>query len=466
MRIVVVGTGYVGLVAGTGFAEFGNRVTCVDNDSGKIRRLQEGHIPIYEPGLEELVRRNVAEQRLAFATDLAAAVADTDMVFVAVGTPPRADGGADLTHVMAVAESLAQNLVRDAIVVLKSTVPVGTNDKVQALLDRTARVRVSVVSNPEFLKEGDAINDFLKPDRVLIGARDEQGRAAMRKLYAPLQLTHDRILFVDPRSAELAKYVANSMLATRISFMNEVARLCEAVGADVSSVRRGVGSDARIGSRFLFPGAGYGGSCFPKDVNALMFLAREHGVEMSIVRATEEVNDRQKDLVFTKLQKHLGDLSGARVAVWGLAFKPRTDDVREAPALRLIEQLLSAGAEVRAHDPAARATARAALGPLASRVIFVDHQYDATVGADALCLVTEWQEYRSPDFDLIGSQMKRKVLVDGRNVWAALEPHTLGFTYEGIGLPARAPSSPKTPPGTTPGTPPGTPPVTTPVTPR
>ncbi len=437
MRIVVVGTGYVGLVAGTGFAEFGNRVTCVDTDERKIQRLSDGQIPIYEPGLEELVRRNVAEHRLSFSTDLAGSVADTDMVFVAVGTPPQADGAADMRQVMAVAEELSRGLERDTIVVLKSTVPVGTNDKIQELFDRAAKVRVTVVSNPEFLKEGDAIQDFLRPDRVLVGARDEHGRAAMRKLYAPLQLTHDRLLFVDPRSAELAKYVANSMLATRISFMNEVARLCEAVGADVSAVRRGVGSDSRIGPKFLFPGAGYGGSCFPKDVHALLHLAGESGVDLSIVRATEEVNDRQKNLVFSKLQRHLGELNGARVAVWGLAFKPRTDDVREAPALRLIEQLIAAGAEVRVHDPEARGTARTALGSLATRVIFVDHPYDATVGADALALLTEWQEYRSPDFDLLATQMRRRVLIDGRNVWAALEPHTLGFAYEGIGLAPR-----------------------------
>jgi UDPglucose 6-dehydrogenase len=914
MRIVVVGTGYVGLVAGTGFAEFGNRVTCVDTDAEKIRKLKEGRIPIYEPGLEELVRRNAAEQRLAFSTDLAAAVADTDMVFVAVGTPPREDGGADLKYVMAVAESLAEHLQRDAVVVLKSTVPVGTNDRVQSLLDRDAKVNVTVVSNPEFLKEGDAVNDFLKPDRVLIGARDDHGRNVMKKLYAPLQLTGERLIFVDPRSAELAKYVANAMLAVRISFMNDIARLCEAVGADVTMVRRGVGSDHRIGPKFLFAGAGYGGSCldgdetvlvregsrtelrtlralfeqasvqgamppgvearplrevevlawrpgdeapgyyrashvtrrryegemvslvtkmgrrvrctedhpfvtvdsrtgrtevtlardlttdhwlplaqrretegqaldridtlasiaqagltdddvivragpeglarlrelgaaeiaatieslggdrpareratdilragalrlhearalglplddatfgtarngtyiprhlpvdrallrvlglylaeghvsadgdrrrvmwsfhptdemdlvdevvafwrsvdvecdvrrgttaanvsissrllgalfvgvlglggdcyshrlpdfvwslprdlklalvegmwlgdgswsliaggpsvvfeygtvsrsladgllrllgdlgvcarqkvgrttkstcdthwlvvsgadqieplvslipavdrqpvrdsiaaqakrieptgyrrlsggvtalrvksierepfhgevyslevpgvetwvstgglivhncFPKDVDALLFLAKENGIDLALVRATEEVNDRQKNLLFDKLKRRVGDLAGKRVAVWGLAFKPRTDDVREAPALRLIAQLVEAGAEVRAHDPAARATARAALGSLANKVIFVDHPYDATVRADALVLVTEWQEYRSPDFELLGSQMTQRLLIDGRNVWGALDPEAQGFVYEGIGL--------------------------------
>jgi len=434
MRIVVVGSGYVGLVAGTGFAEFGNTVACIDSDRGKIDALLEGRIPIYEPGLEELVRRNVAEERLSFGTDLAAAIEDAEMVFIAVGTPPKEDGSADLKHVLAVAESLADALRRDTVVVLKSTVPVGTNDQVHALFLERAKVKVSVVSNPEFLKEGDAINDFLKPDRVLLGVRDEPGRAAMRRLYAPLQLNHDRLLFVDPRSAEMAKYVANAMLATRISFMNDIARLCEAVGADVGAVRKGVGSDQRIGSKFLFPGAGYGGSCFPKDVSALLHLAERHDIDLSVVRATEAINARQKALLFEKLSRQVGPLKDLRIAVWGLAFKPRTDDVREAPALQLIEQLVEAGAEVRVHDPAARATARAALGELAHRVIFVEHPYDATVGADALVLVTEWQEYRSPDFQRLSAQMRRKLLIDGRNVWSALEPESLGFTYEGIGL--------------------------------
>ncbi len=434
MRIVVVGTGYVGLVAGTGFAEFGNQVTCVDNDASKVEALVKGIIPIYEPGLEELVRRNAAEERLSFTTDLAAAVRDAAVVFIAVGTPPRPDGGADLKYVMAVAESLAKHLTRDAVVVLKSTVPVGTNDLVQDYLTREAKVNVTVVSNPEFLKEGDAIHDFLRPDRVLCGCRDDHGRSVMRKLYAPLQLVSDRLLFVDPRSAEMAKYVANAMLATRIAFMNDIARLCEAVGADVTNVRKGVGTDSRIGAKFLFPGAGYGGSCFPKDVDALLFLAREHNIDLSLVRATEEVNARQKGLLFEKLTRHLGSVADKRIAIWGLAFKPRTDDVREAPALTLISRLVEAGAEVRAHDPAARATARAALGPVADKVIFVDHPYDATVGADALVLVTEWQEYRSPDLERLSNQMRRKLLLDGRNVWSVVDPEAAGFTYEGIGL--------------------------------
>jgi UDPglucose 6-dehydrogenase len=434
MRIVVVGTGYVGLVAGTGFAEFGNRVVCVDTDASKIEMLERGEIPIYEPGLEEMVRRNAAEQRLLFSTDLTSAVQGAEVVFIAVGTPPRADGGADLKYVFAVAESLSTLLTRDTVVVLKSTVPVGTNDRVQALFDERAKARIRVVSNPEFLKEGDAINDFMRPDRVLIGARDEHGRSVMRRLYAPLQLVADKMLIVDPRSAELAKYVANAMLATRISFMNDIARLCEAVGADVTSVRKGVGTDTRIGAKFLFPGAGYGGSCFPKDVDALLFLAKEHHIDLSLVRATEEVNARQKGLLFEKLKRHLPDLADKRVAVWGLAFKPRTDDVREAPALTLITQLLDAGAEVRVHDPAARQTARLALGAIADKVIFVDHPYDATVGADALVLVTEWQEYRSPDLERLGNQMRRKLLVDGRNVWASEEPEAQGFVYESIGL--------------------------------
>lgn len=434
MRIVVVGTGYVGLVAGTGFAEFGNTVTCVDTDPEKIRALENGQIPIYEPGLEELVRRNAADGRLNFTTALTPTLVGAEVVFVAVGTPPQEDGSADLKYVMAVAASLAEGLTADAVVVLKSTVPVGTNDRVQALFDERAKVKVTVVSNPEFLKEGDAINDFLKPDRVLVGVRDDHGRAVMHDLYSPLHLTGDRLLFMDPRSAELAKYVANAMLATRISFMNDIARLCEAVGADVSAVRRGVGSDTRIGSKFLFAGAGYGGSCFPKDVDALIHLGDTNGVELSLVKATEAVNDRQKNLLLEKLKKNLGTLKDKRVAVWGLAFKPRTDDVREAPALRLISQLVELGAEVRAHDPAARATARRALGTVADKVIFVDHPYDATPGADVLVLVTEWPEYRSPDLARLGLQMRGRTLIDGRNVWSSLDVDTHGFTYEGIGL--------------------------------
>lgn len=437
MRIAVIGTGYVGLVAGAGFAEFGNRVVCVDSDEKKVAALREGRIPIYEPGLEDLVRRNAREDRLAFTTSLAEGVAGAEVIFVAVGTPQGADGAADLSYVMNVAEEIAETLDHEALVVLKSTVPVGTNDRVQALLDERGRVKVRVVSNPEFLKEGDAVNDFLRPDRVIVGARDEVARALMQRLYAPLQLTNDRLMFMSPRSAELAKYVANAMLATRISFMNEVAALCEAVGADVTHVRKGVGADGRIGPKFLFPGPGYGGSCFPKDVNALTHLAREHGVPMRVVSAVAEVNTRQKRVVLDKLTRALGDLSGARVAIWGLAFKPKTDDVRESPALVLIEGLVAAGAEVRAHDPAARGTARIALGATADRVIFVDHPYDATVGADALALVTEWQEYRSPDFERLKNQMRRHVLIDGRNVWQALEPHRLGFRYEGIGIAPR-----------------------------
>jgi UDPglucose 6-dehydrogenase len=354
-----------------------------------------------------------------------------------VGTPMRDDGAADLKYVFAVAEELARTLDHEAIVVLKSTVPVGTNDKVQAFLDERSKLRHRVVSNPEFLKEGDALNDFLKPERVVIGVRDDTGRHVMRRLYAPLQLTTERLMFMAPRSAELTKYVANAMLATRISFMNEIARLCEAVGADVTHVRKGVGSDGRIGAKFLFPGPGYGGSCFPKDISALGYLAREHQTPLQIVAAVSDVNDKQKLVLFEKVGRMVGKLEGARIAVWGLAFKPRTDDVRESPALTLIEKLVEAGAEVRAHDPEARATARDALGALANKVIFVDHQYDATVGADAVVLVTEWQEYRSPDFERLKETMRARTLVDGRNVWHALEPETMGFRYEGIGVAAR-----------------------------
>ncbi len=434
MRIAVVGTGYVGLVAGAGFAEFGNRVVCVDTDAEKVARLRDGHIPIYEPGLEDIVKRNAKEGRLLFTTDLAEAVHDVEVVFCAVGTPQRDDGAADMQYVFAVAEQLAKSLVKESIVVMKSTVPVGTNDRVQAYLDEHSKVKHRVVSNPEFLKEGDAVNDFLKPDRVIVGARDEVARSAMRKLYGPLQLTGDRLMFMAPRSAEMSKYVANAMLATRISFMNEIARLCEVIGADVTDVRKGVGSDGRIGPKFLFPGPGYGGSCFPKDINALAHLARENNSPLQIVQAVDEVNTKQKLVLFEKVVKRLGKLEGTRIAVWGLAFKPKTDDVRESPALVLVEKLVAAGAEVRVHDPEARGTARIALGATAAKVIFVDHPYDATVGADALVLVTEWGEYRSPDLDMLKTQMRQRNLIDGRNVWHGLEPETAGFHYQGIGV--------------------------------
>ncbi len=434
MRIAVVGTGYVGLVAGAGFAEFGNRVACIDTDQKKIERLKNGEIPIYEPGLEDLVKRNAKEDRLWFTTSLPEGVKDAEVVLIAVGTPQGEDGSADMKYVMGVADELARSLDHEAVVVLKSTVPVGTNDRVQALLDQKGRVRARVVNNPEFLKEGDAVHDFLRPDRVVVGARDDVGRAVMQRLYAPLQMTNDRLMFMSPRSAEMTKYVANAMLATRISFMNEIARLCEATGADVNAVRRGAGSDSRIGPKFLFPGPGYGGSCFPKDVSALIHLGREHDVKLEVVSAVAEVNVKQKEVLFQKVARQLGTLKDTRVAVWGLAFKPKTDDVREAPALVLIEMLLAAGAEVRAHDPEARAQARIGLGAKADKVIFVDHPYDATVGADALVLVTEWQEYRSPDFERLKAQMRRHVIVDGRNVWQALAPQRLGFKYEGIGI--------------------------------
>lgn len=437
MRIAVVGTGYVGLVAGAGFAEFGNRVVCVDTDAEKVQRLRDGHIPIYEPGLEDIVKRNAKEGRLLFTTDLAEAVTDVEVVFCAVGTPQGGDGAADMQYVFMVAEQLAKCLVKETIVVLKSTVPVGTNDRVQAFLDEHSKLKHRVVSNPEFLKEGDAVNDFMRPDRVIVGARDEVSRGAMHRLYGPLQLTGDRLMFMAPRSAEMSKYVANAMLATRISFMNEIARLCEVVGADVTDVRKGVGSDARIGPKFLFPGPGYGGSCFPKDINALAHLAREHNSPLRIVEAVDEVNTRQKLVLFEKVRKRLGKLEGTRVAVWGLAFKPKTDDVRESPALVLVEKLVAAGAEVRVHDPEARDTARQALGATAAKVIFVDHPYDATVGADALVLVTEWGEYRSPDLAMLETQMRQRNLFDGRNVWHALEPEALGFHYEGIGVTTR-----------------------------
>lgn len=442
MKVTVHGTGYVGLVTGACLAEAGNHVTCVDIDQGKVAMLERGEIPIYEPGLEAIVRRNHAAGRLLFTTDVAAGVRYGELQFIAVGTPKNEDGSADLRHVLAVATSIGEHLDGYKVIVDKSTVPVGTADRVHetvagVLAKRGIDTPFDVVSNPEFLKEGAAVGDFMKPDRIIVGTESPRATELLRQLYEPFSRNHDKLIVMDVRSAELTKYAANVMLATKISLMNELANIAERYGADVEQVRVGIGSDPRIGYSFIYPGCGYGGSCFPKDVNALMFLAREHRVPLQVVNAVDAVNTAQKGVLFDKLTRALETLQGARIAVWGLAFKPRTDDVREAPALVLIEKLLAAGAEVRAHDPEARATARAALGPLANKVIFVDHPYDATVGADALVLVTEWQEYRSPDFDLLKEQMRRRVLFDGRNVWHGLAPEKLGFRYEGIGLTPR-----------------------------
>ena len=431
MRLTIVGTGYVGLVAGTCFAESGNDVVCVDVDARKIARLQQGEVPIYEPGLEELVARNVAAGRLSFSTDLAASVKTSGVVFIAVGTPEGESGEADLSYVLDAAREIGKAITQYTIIVDKSTVPVGTADEVRAAVAEVTSVEFDVVSNPEFLKEGAAIDDFLKPDRVVIGASSERARDAMRELYAPFCRTSDRILFMDPRSAELTKYAANAMLATRISFMNEIAALCERVGADVDMVRQGMGSDRRIGLSFLFPGVGYGGSCFPKDVKALFTTARENGLEFSLLRAVEQVNAQQKQLLLRKALRHFdNDLAGRTFAVWGLAFKPKTDDMREAPAIALIEGLLGKGARVVAHDPVAEESARRVFG---DRIAYADVPYGALEGAEALFVVTEWNEFRRPDFDRMKSLMKSPVIFDGRNVYDPRKMRERGFTYFGIG---------------------------------
>lgn len=433
MKICIVGTGYVGLVSGAGFAETGTNVVCADIASDKIAALEAGEIPIFEPGLDVLVSRNVEEGRLTFTTDVGGAIAASDAVFVAVGTPMRADGGADLSAVDAVAKAVADHASRNVVLVLKSTVPVGTNARVRRLVADAAH-KVHVVSNPEFLKEGDAVSDFLRPDRIVIGVDgdDTYARDVMARLYHPVNLDRDRIVWMEPTSAELTKYVANTMLAMRISFMNEIAALCERVGGDVHQVRHGVGADARIGPKFLYAGPGYGGSCFPKDVNALIHTAREHGVELDLAVATDKVNQRQKGVLFRKLRAHFdGDVRGKRIAIWGIAFKPRTDDIRESAALTLVDSLLADGANVVAHDPEGLENARKLYG---ERVSLVDDAYEAVVGADALVLVTEWRQYQNPDFDQLRTRMARPVLIDGRNIWSGYGLRQQGFTYEGIGV--------------------------------
>jgi UDPglucose 6-dehydrogenase len=433
MQILVIGTGYVGLVVGACLAETGNDVVCADIDERKIAGLRRNVLPIYEPGLEELVRRNQERGRLSFTADVPEATRSATVVFIAVGTPPGEDGSADLRHVLAAAETVGRHLTREAIVVTKSTVPVGTAAKVAEVLGAHARVPFHVCSNPEFLKEGDAVDDFLRPDRVVLGVDSDYARSVLAELYAPFVRTGKPILFMDVPSAELTKYAANAMLATRISFMNEIARLCERVGANVDNVRRGVGSDSRIGAAFLFPGPGYGGSCFPKDVKALLRTGEEYGTPLCVVQAVEQANERQKGVVFDKLARALGgDLGGARVAVWGLAFKPQTDDLRESPALALIDALLDAGAGVVAHDPVAMPHARALLG---DRVAFAESNYDAVAGADALAVVTDWNEYRHPDFERVRAALARPIVVDGRNLYDPRLMAARGFTYHSIGRP-------------------------------
>ena len=435
MKIAIVGTGYVGLVSGACFAEMGIDVTCVDIDQAKIERLRVGDIPIYEPGLDELVLRNTHEGRLHFTTRLADCLDGVEAVFSAVGTPPDEDGSADLRYVLEVAREVGRHMQHYLVVVTKSTVPVGTARKVEAaireeLSKRGADIPFDVASNPEFLKEGSAIKDFMSPDRVVVGVESEKARELMTRLYAPFMLNNFRVIFTDVPSAEMIKYAANSMLATRISFMNDIANLCELVGADVNQVRKGIGSDTRIGSKFLYPGCGYGGSCFPKDVKALVQTAEQNGYDMRVLKAVEEVNERQKSVLFEKLRRHYGDLQGKTIALWGLAFKAETDDMREATSLVTIRHLLEAGCTVRVFDPAAMDEARRRLG---DAVIYASDIYDAAKGADALLLLTEWKQFRLPSWARVHDLMRNPIVFDGRNIYDPAEMRKNGFEYYSIG---------------------------------
>ena len=436
MKIAIVGTGYVGLVSGTCFAEIGVDVTCVDTNSEKIESLQKGIIPIYENGLEEMVLRNMKAKRLKFTTSLESCLDDVEVIFSAVGTPPDEDGSADLKYVLEVARTIGRNMKQYKLVVTKSTVPVGTAPKVRAVIQeeldkRGVKIDFDVASNPEFLKEGNAISDFMSPDRVVVGVESARAEKLMSKLYKPFLLNNFRVIFMDIPSAEMTKYAANSMLATRISFMNDIANLCELVGADVNMVRSGIGSDTRIGRKFLYPGIGYGGSCFPKDVKALINTAKQNNYPMRILQAVEEVNDEQKSLLFHKLEKHFnGDLKGKRIAIWGLAFKPETDDMREAPSLVLIEKLLAAGCEVYAYDPVAVEESKRRIG---DAIHYAKDIYDAVVDANALMLVTEWKEFRMPSWSAIKKLMATPLVLDGRNIYDIKEMEENGFVYHCIG---------------------------------
>ena len=436
MKIAIVGTGYVGLVSGTCFAEIGVNVTCVDTNKGKIESLQKGNIPIYENGLEEMVLRNMKAKRLKFTTSLESCLDEVEVIFSAVGTPPDEDGSADLKYVLEVARTIGRNMKQYKLVVTKSTVPVGTASKVRAVIQeeldkRGVTVDFDVASNPEFLKEGNAISDFMSPDRVVVGVESARAEKLMSKLYKPFLLNNFRVIFMDIPSAEMTKYAANSMLATRISFMNDIANLCEIVGADVNMVRSGIGSDTRIGRKFLYPGIGYGGSCFPKDVKALIKTAEQNGYTMRVLTAVEEVNENQKSVLFEKLMKQFnGDLQGKTVALWGLAFKPETDDMREAPALVLIDKLLKAGCKVRAYDPAAVQECKRRIG---DTIYYACDMYDAVLDADVLMLVTEWKEFRLPSWAVIKKTMSRQIVLDGRNIYDKKEMEELGFIYHCIG---------------------------------
>ena len=436
MKIAIVGTGYVGLVTGTCFAEIGVNVTCVDTNSEKIESLQKGVIPIYENGLEEMVLRNVKAKRLKFTTSLESCLNDVEVIFSAVGTPPDEDGSADLSYVLEVARTIGRHMNQYKLVVTKSTVPVGTARRVRAAIQEEldkigVTIEFDVASNPEFLKEGNAISDFMSPDRVVVGVESARAEKLMSKLYKPFLLNNFRVIFMDIPSAEMTKYAANSMLATRISFMNDIANLCELVGADVNMVRSGIGSDTRIGRKFLYPGIGYGGSCFPKDVKALIKTAEQNGYTMRVLRAVEEVNEAQKSVLFDKLMKQFnGELKGKTIALWGLAFKPETDDMREAPGLVLIDKLLKAGCQVRAYDPAAMDECKRRIGDV---IYYARDMYDAVLDADVLMLITEWKEFRLPSWAVVKKTMNQQIVLDGRNIYDKKEMEELGFIYSCIG---------------------------------
>jgi UDPglucose 6-dehydrogenase len=437
MKIAIVGTGYVGLVTGTCFAEVGMNVTCIDIDQNKIDNLHKGILPIYEPGLDEMVSRNVGKKRLHFSTNLAEAIQGAEVVFIAVGTPPDEDGSADLKYVLAVASSIGEHAQHPMVVVTKSTVPVGTAEKVRGalkeqLLKRQSDLEIYVASNPEFLKEGAAIEDFMKPDRIVVGVDNPKAEEFIRKLYKPFLMNGHPIYFMDIPSAEMTKYAANAMLATKISFMNDIANLCEIMGADVNMVRKGIGSDTRIGTKFIYPGVGYGGSCFPKDVKALIKTAKENKYNMRVLTAVEEVNENQKEVLFNKVKNHFkGNLKGKKFALWGLSFKPKTDDMREAPSLVIIEKLLKEGANVVAYDPVAMHEAQRMIG---DTIAYSMDMYDCLDGADALLIVTEWPEFRVPDFDEITKRLNEKTLFDGRNIFDFQDMKKLGYNYYCVGI--------------------------------
>jgi UDPglucose 6-dehydrogenase len=438
MKITVVGTGYVGLVSGACFSDVGIEVVCVDVDQKKIENLKNGIMPIYEPGLEEIVVRNYQSGRLQFSTNLAEAIKGSDVAFIAVGTPPGEDGSADLKYVLAVADEIGRSMTDFIVVATKSTVPVGTGKKVQgaiqaALDERGSDLTFAVASNPEFLKEGAAVEDFLRPDRIVIGVENERAEQIMRRLYKPFQLSGDRMIYMDIPSAEMTKYAANSMLATKISFMNDIANLCELVGANANMVRKGIGSDSRIGTKFIYPGIGYGGSCFPKDVKAIIRTAKEYGYNLRVLQSVEDVNEAQKEVLFKKVVNHFGnDLKGKTFAIWGLSFKPNTDDMREAPAIVIIDQLLAAGAQVKAYDPIAMKEAQEHY--IGDKITYCENAYEACVDADALLLVTEWSEFRIPSWNVLSKLLKNKLVFDGRNIYDPAYLKELGFTHHGIGM--------------------------------